>query len=167
MQNKRGIAQALSPKDESALELRRATVFDVFSVQELLSRPLCSIAQTLDKTLSESSLPDLSAQAIRKWLQEDKIILLATLGSESIGLGVASPAGEITALLAIADDRSGSSGAILLARLEDELVQAGCRIAYTWCAASALEFFENHGWTNTGPSVIELTRLEKVLRPLP
>lgn len=164
MQNKRGISQALSPK-ASRLDLRKGSVFDVFVVQAFLSSTTESIAQTSDRLLSDCS--DLTAQGIHAWLRSDRLIWLAVTPSQIVGLAVATPDGEITALLVSKDLTSGDCDAVLLSKLVAELDGAGCSTARVRCSDQAIGFFVSNGWINAGPSNKGFTRLEKVLTPLP
>ncbi len=133
--------------------MRRATVFDVFDLSRVLIRSitqLCKADHQDDPQTIAQWTADKDPATIRGWITSGSQIWLAAHGGQVAAVGGLRETGEIT-LLYIDPDHTGCGiGAALLARLEQELVAAGCSEGHLEATRTAQDFYRRHGWQATG-----------------
>ncbi|MBY6068679.1 GNAT family N-acetyltransferase [Leisingera aquaemixtae] len=148
MQNKRGISQAFAAP-AAPLEIRRATVFDVFSMSRVLHasiRDLCGADHGGDAARIAEWTAGKTPDQIRKWIGGPGRYWLAERGGEAAAVGGLDPNGVIS-LLYVAPAAAGQgTGGALLAHLEAELLRDGHVEARLNATRTALDFYRKHGW---------------------
>ncbi|OED46868.1 GNAT family N-acetyltransferase [Leisingera sp. S232] len=148
MQNKRGISQAFAAP-AAPLSIRRATVFDVFSMSRVLIssiRDLCKADHGNDAGRIADWTANKTPEQIRDWIGGPGRYWLAEQNNEAAGVGGLAPDGSIS-LLYIAPAAAGQgAGTALLAHLEAELLRDGHAEGRLSATRTALAFYRNHGW---------------------
>lgn len=166
MLNKRGISQAFvaqsfsqrlclssqalsTPRPNGELQLRAATVFDVFEISQVLLASITQLCQQ-DHGHESQQLAQWGASMapgdIRDWIAAGQIPTVAVDQGRIAGLGLATLQGEITLLHVAAWAMGHGVGHALLNHLEAELAALGCAEAHLVAPHSALGFFQAHGW---------------------
>ncbi|WP_052257595.1 GNAT family N-acetyltransferase [Leisingera sp. ANG-DT] len=148
MQNKRGISQAFAAP-AAPLEIRRATVFDVFAMSRVLIasiRDMCQADHCGDATRIAEWTANKTPEEIRGWVGGPGRYWLAEHGGEAAAVGGLSPGGAIS-LLYVAPAAAGrGNGAAMLAHLETELLRDGHTEGRLDATRTALDFYRKHGW---------------------
>lgn len=156
MQNKRGISQAFSAQAataQSGLQIRNATVFDVFEMSEVLTTSiiqLCDMDHGNDPAKLSAWLGNKTAADIRDWVIADTPPLICEYRGQVAGVGHALLDGSIS-LLYVAPHAVGHGlGQALLLALEAQLRAQGHTEAHLTATESALGFYQSHGWECVG-----------------
>ncbi|NVK14404.1 MAG: GNAT family N-acetyltransferase [Rhodobacteraceae bacterium] len=148
MQNKRGISQAFAAP-AAPLEIRAATVFDVFTMSRVLIasiRDLCTADHGGDAARIADWTANKTPQHIRGWIGGPGRYWLADRGGEATAVGGLSPDGSIS-LLYVAPAAAGrGSGGAMLAHLEAELLRDGHAVGRLDATRTALGFYRKHDW---------------------
>ncbi|MEW2914926.1 GNAT family N-acetyltransferase [Leisingera sp. JC11] len=148
MQNKRGISQAFAAP-AAALEIRAASVFDVFAMSRVLTasiRDLCQADHGGDAARIADWTANKTPGQIRSWIGGPGRYWLAERGGEAAAVGGIDPDGTISLLyVAPAAARQGT-GAALLAHLEAELLRNGHFEGRLNATRTALAFYRKNGW---------------------
>ncbi|MDC0658939.1 GNAT family N-acetyltransferase [Leisingera sp. SS27] len=148
MQNKRGISQAFTAPP-APLEIRAATVFDVFAMSRILIasiRDLCQADHGGDSARIAEWTGSKTPEQIRGWIAGPGRYWLAEHGGEAAAVGGLSPDGSIS-LLYVAPVAAGrGTGAAMLAHLEAELLRQGHAEGRLDATRTALDFYRKHGW---------------------
>ncbi|KIC35767.1 GNAT family N-acetyltransferase [Leisingera sp. ANG-M7] len=151
MQNKRGISQAFAAP-AAPLEIRRATVFDVFAISRVLIasiRGLCQADHGGDAARIAAWTVDKTPEQIRGLIAGPGCYWLAEHGGEAVAVGGLSPDGSIS-LLYVAPAAAGrGTGTAMLAHLEAELQRQGHAEGRLDATRTALDFYRKHGWEAT------------------
>ncbi|WP_299664088.1 GNAT family N-acetyltransferase [uncultured Ruegeria sp.] len=152
MNNKRGIAQAFS-KPSEGLDIRPATVFDVFGMSRTLTRSirdLCRADHLDDSERLALWTANKDPAAIRGWIDAGAALWVATQGDEVAAVGGLRSEGEISLLYVDPDHAAQGVGSALLCRLEDELRRLECPEAYLLATRTAHGFYSAQGWLDDG-----------------
>ncbi|WP_170337704.1 GNAT family N-acetyltransferase [Ruegeria arenilitoris] len=152
MQNKRGISQALSP-GQAGVSLRRATVFDVFGVSQVLVRSITRLCEAdhgnqPDKIAAWTANKD--PQSVRNWIISGTQIWLAEWNGNVAAVGGLRAPAEISLLYVDPDHAGQGVGAALLSRLEAELALSGATTVHLMSTKTALDFYRRNGWVTAG-----------------
>ncbi|SDX88095.1 putative acetyltransferase [Ruegeria halocynthiae] len=152
MNNKRGIAQVFSPSSQD-VDLRRATVFDVFEISRVLIcsiRELCQIDHQDDPEKLNLWIANKDPATIQDRIVSGAELWVATKGAEVVAVGGLRDEGEVT-LLYVDPDQSGCGfGSALLAGMEEVLRGRGCAEAHLRATKTALAFYHALGWRRDG-----------------
>lgn len=154
MRNKRGIPQTFRPVFEG-IQLRRATVFDVFDMSQILTRSirdLCSADHGDDPNLVSLWTANKDPQTIRTWIISGAELWLAERSGRPAAVGGLAQGNTISLLYVDPDHLRQGVGAALLARLEQELARAGCAEAHLDATKTAQGFYAAQGWQPAGPA---------------
>lgn len=156
MQNKRGISQAFCPAAPPQLEIRPATVFDVFTVSEILIasiRELCHADHGGDAGRIAGWTSGKSPAGVRSWISGPGCCWLAGQGGKAAGVCGVDAEGAIS-LLYVSPEATGQGvGSAMLAHLEAELAKAGRGEGRLNATRTALGFYQAHGWLqDTAPA---------------
>lgn len=154
MQNKRGIPQTFGPA-AAGIKLRRATVFDVFDMSQILTRSihdLCSADHGDDPKLVSLWTANKDPETIRKWIISGAELWLAEVSGRPAAVGGLAQGHAISLLYVDPDHLRQGLGAALLARLEQELARAGCAKAHLDATKTAQGFYAAQGWQPAGPA---------------
>ena len=133
--------------------LRRATVFDVFDLSRVLIRSitqLCKADHGDDPQVIAQWAANKDPVTIRGWIASGAHIWLAEHAGQVAAVGGLREAGEITLLYIDPDHTGHGIGAVLLKRLELELIAAGCSEGRLEATRTAQSFYLKHGWQATG-----------------
>ncbi|MBY6057556.1 GNAT family N-acetyltransferase [Leisingera daeponensis] len=152
MQNKRGISQAFAAP-AAALEIRPATVFDVFAMSRVLLasiRDLCQADHGGDDVRIAEWTANKTPEQIRSWIGGPGRYWLAERGSEAAAVGGLDPDDTISLLYAAPAAAGQGAGAALLAHLEAELLRSGHSEGRLNATRTALGFYRKHGWQEAG-----------------
>lgn len=152
MQNKRGISQAFSRRS-AGLELRRATVFDVFDISRIVIQSI-----TLLCTADHKDNPDVIAnwtanktpEHIRGWIEGPHDVWLILDSEKPAGIGGYSPGGEVSVLYIAPAHIGKGIGSALLSRLEADLKKTGHETARLDSTMTARGFYLKQGWQLDG-----------------
>lgn len=148
MQNKRGISQAFA-RPLSGLEIRPASVFDVFAMSQVLTasvRGLCQAGHGCDPQRIDAWTAAVAPGQIRAWFGGAGRYWLAERNGQAAAVGGLDPDGTVT-LLYVAPSAAGQgTGSALLAHLEAELHSAGHSEGRLSATRAALGFCRKHGW---------------------
>lgn len=157
MQNKRGISQALSPMARSAQgagpAIRRASVFDVFAISEILNasiRGLCSADHQNDPEKMHLWLQNKTPENIRGWIANEALLWVIEDHAVPSGVGLITPQGEISLLYMTPHSAGSGQGRSLLRHLERELHLMGLKEAYLTATKTGLGFYLSQGWRQDG-----------------
>ncbi|KIC10842.1 hypothetical protein RA19_08810 [Leisingera sp. ANG-M1] len=156
MQNKRGISQAFAPVAVPQLQIRPATVFDVFDMSRVLIssiRDLCKADHDGDAARIAEWTADKSPERIRTWIEGPGRYWLAELGGAVAGVGGLNSKGAISLLYVAPEVAGQGAGTALLAHLESELLKSGCSEGRLNATGTALEFYQANGWQRDGAPV--------------
>lgn len=152
MNNKRGISQAF-PAPPGGVDLRRATVFDVFGMSRVLTRSIRDLCQA-DHLDDPEKLGQWTANkdpaSIRSWIDGGAELWVATRADEVAAVGGLRAGGEITLLYVDPDHTGRGLGSALLTRIEDALRAQGCRQAHLDATKTAHDFYLARGWHDHG-----------------
>lgn len=151
MNNKRGISQAF-PNLPQGVDLRPATVFDVFGISRVLTRSirdLCTADHLDDPAKIALWTANKDPATIRGWINSGAVLWVATLADEVSAVGGLRSEGEITLLYVDPDHTRRGLGAALLSRMEDALRAQGCAEAHLHATKTALAFYLAQGWAET------------------
>jgi len=152
VQNKRGIAQAFS-SSESRLDLRRATVFDVFDMSRVLTssiRDLCGADHRDDPHLISLWTANKDPGSIRNWIISGADLWLGECANRAVAVGGLLN-GDTISLLYVDPHHVGNGvGIALLTHLEQELARGGCAKAKLNASTTAREFYLRRGWRPAG-----------------
>ncbi|NSY40765.1 GNAT family N-acetyltransferase [Leisingera sp. ANG59] len=174
MQNKRGISQAFAAP-AAAVEIRAASVFDVFAMSRVLLasiRDLCQAGHGGDAARIAEWTANKTPEHIRSWIGGPGRYWLAERGSEAAAVGGLNPDGTIS-LLCVAPAAAGrGTGAAMLDHLEAELLRSGHSEGRLNATRTALDFYRKHGWREAAagggccgtPCIAMLKRLSCGLR---
>ncbi|MEX0366675.1 MAG: GNAT family N-acetyltransferase [Ruegeria sp.] len=169
MRNKRGISQAFSAAPKG-IELRRATLFDVFDMSRILIRSitqLCAADHDNDPDIIARWTANKTPQGIRDWIEGSHDLWLALLNGQPAGVGAISPEGVVSVLYVAPDSIGSGVGAALLARLEAELKEAGHDTGRLDSTTTARGFYLKHGWQTEGtPKAGRYGPCQKMVKPL-
>ena len=172
MQNKRGIAQAFSTVPETAM-LRRATVFDVFSLSRVLIRSitdLCAADHGNDPRNLRLWTANKDPETIRGWIVSGSVIWLAETAGQVAAVGGIFETGKVSLLYVDPDHAGRGMGSKLLAKLERELTAVGCEEARLDATLTARDFYSKQGWIQCGDpgswNGIPQFRMRKSLHPV-
>ncbi|WP_217355457.1 GNAT family N-acetyltransferase [Ruegeria arenilitoris] len=152
MQNKRGISQALSP-GQAGVSLRRATVFDVFGVSQVLVRSITRLCEAdhgnqPEKIAAWTANKD--PQTVRNWITSGAQIWLAERNGHVAAVGGLRAPAEISLLYVDPGHARQGVGAALLSRLEAELALSGGATVHLMSTKTALGFYRRYGWVAAG-----------------
>lgn len=151
MNNKRGIAQAFSQPPQG-VELRRATVFDVFGMSRVLIRSikqLCGADHNGDAQTIANWTANKDAASIRDWVLSGAELWVADQSGQIAAVGGIRDA-EITLLYLDPDFTGRGVGYALLQRLEQQIAKAGHTEAFLEATRTAQDFYLRNGWVPTG-----------------
>ena len=149
MQNKRGISQAFAPVAVPQLQIRPATVFDVFDMSRILTasiRELCHADHLGDAARIADWTADKSPDQIRKWVGGPGRYWLAIQNGAAAGVGGIAPGGVVSLLYTCPPAAGLGAGSAMLSHLETQLQEAGCREGRLNATRTALEFYRARGW---------------------
>ncbi len=152
MTNKRGIAQAFSNVPQG-VELRRATVFDVFGISRVLTRSirdLCAADHQDDPDKIAQWTANKDPATIRGWIGSGALLWVATLADEVAAVGGLRSEGEITLLYVDPDHTGRGLGTALLSRMEQDLRAQGCTRAQLFATKTAHGFYLAQSWYDHG-----------------
>lgn len=152
MQNKRGISQAFS-NVSTGIELRRATVFDVFGLSRVLIRSitqLCVADHGNDNAKLALWTANKDPESIRGWIESGSDIWVADTGGQVAAVGGLFRSGKISLLYVDPEFVGRGIGAALLQRLEQELAAFGCTEARLEATRTARKFYLSRGWEPEG-----------------
>ena len=171
MQNKRGISQAFvsqsfsqalpaSTRDVPAsppkvdVQLRAATVFDVFEISQIMAVSSAQLCQTDPGNASQHLAQwgsNMTPGDMRDWIAAGHIPTVAVDQGRIAGLGHATGQGQITRLDVAPWARGYGVGRALLNHLEADLAAQGHAEAHLVASKSGLGFFQTHGWQAAEP----------------
>ncbi len=161
IQNKRGISQAFSPARSDDI-LRRATVFDVFDMSQVLVRSisdLCGADHGGDKEAIARWCANKTPGALRDQMTAEGSefwILLRTGQTAAVGalsdLDAAGGTGRITLNYVDPGFRGTGVSTAMLAGLEERLRALGASEGVLTSTATARAFYGRRGWQPAGPA---------------
>ncbi|MGR3761695.1 GNAT family N-acetyltransferase [Roseobacteraceae bacterium NS-SX3] len=156
MRNKRGISQAFA-QPAPPFELRRATVFDVFAMNCVLTasiRDLCHADHGGDPVKIADWLANKSPDRIRRWFDGPGEYWLATMGGEAVAVGaiadIKGRQGSVILNYVAPDFRFQGISSRMLAHLEARLHAAGAAEGCLTSTATARQFYAARGWRPDG-----------------
>ncbi|EEE37441.1 acetyltransferase, gnat family [Rhodobacteraceae bacterium KLH11] len=152
MKNKRGIAQAFSQPSQG-IDLRGATVFDVFGISRVLTRSihdLCQADHLNDPEKLDLWTANKDPASIRGWIDSGAALWVATKGDEVAAVGGLRAGGEVSLLYVDPDCSGRGFGLALLRRLEDELREQGRTEAHLQATRTTHGFYSAQGWQDDG-----------------
>ena len=134
------------------MDLRPATVFDVFGMSRVLIRSIKHLCSA-DHDDNPQKLADWTANkdpaSIREWVQSGAVLWVAEQSGQIAAIGGTREA-EITLLYLDPDHTGRGIGQALLQRLEQVIAAAGYDEAHLEATRTAQEFYRRNGWTPTG-----------------
>lgn len=133
--------------------LRRATVFDVFQMSQVLIRSithLCAADHGKDPHLLSLWTANKDPQTIRGWIQSGSEVWVAELAGQIAAVGGVRLGSEISLLYVDPSYVRRGIGRALLARLEQELADQGCEQASLDATHTARAFYLRYGWVQAG-----------------
>ncbi len=152
MNNKRGIAQAF-PNRPQGVDLRPATVFDVFGISRVLTRSirdLCQADHLGDPERLALWTANKDPATIRRWIESGAALWVAVKGDEVAAVGGLRAAREISLLYVDPGHAGRGFGSALLGRMEDALRVQGCPEAHLYATRTARDFYRARGWRDHG-----------------
>ncbi len=135
------------------MELRRATVFDVFQISRVLIRSithLCAADHGNDPRLLSLWTANKDPQTVRGWVQNGAEIWVAELSGQIAAVGGLRNGSMISLLYVDPGSVRHGIGRALLDRLEHELADQGCAQAYLDATHTAHAFYLRYGWVSAG-----------------
>nr|WP_174825646.1 GNAT family N-acetyltransferase [Ruegeria sp. HKCCA4707] len=135
------------------MELRRATVFDVFQISRVLTRSityLCAGDHHKDAALLAAWTGNKDPQTIRRWIQSGATLWLAEVDGVVAGVGGVRHGAELSLLYVDPAYVRRGIGLALLVRLEHELAGQGCTTAHLNATTTARAFYRRYGWLDVG-----------------
>ncbi|WP_300070270.1 GNAT family N-acetyltransferase [uncultured Ruegeria sp.] len=151
MGNKRGIPQAFN-KQPDGLELRRATVFDVFEMSDVLIRSitrLCAADHEDDPQVLAEWTANKTPETLRDGVQSGSVLWVADYGGQVAAVG-GLRMDEITLLYVDPNHTGRGLGVAMLNQLEQEITSAGHPEAHLEATRTAQDFYRKNGWVATG-----------------
>ncbi len=127
-------------------------MFDVFDLSRVLNRSitqLCKADHQDDPQAIAQWTANKDPATIRDWITSGSQIWLAEHAGKVAAVG--GVRGEEITLLYIDPDHTGLGiGAVMLKRLEQELLDSGCSKGYLQATRTAQGFYLRYGWKATG-----------------
>lgn len=156
MQNKRGISQAFAAP-AALLEIRRATVFDVFAMSRVLAssiRGLCAADHGNDPVQIDTWLENKTPEQIRLWFRGPEEYWLAEQSGQAAAVGAilltGQAQGRITLNHVDPAFRFQRVSSRMLSHLEGRLLDAGADTGLVTSTATARSFYLSRGWQPDG-----------------